>query len=183
LNPNNELVEYGQEGYLESMLNALKLVHLSKNTPATFDFIVKLHKTATKDISFTRSIYILGSMGNYQTERFIPGLRTKDSTIGGFGFNIFKSTYTMEGIDEIKNKYKHLASVSYEFVDIDFDKEEPDRIYPKISDRQIIESEINKILDNYYKSDKTNKDIAKFAHEMNLLHPFDDGNIRTIVFY
>ena len=159
----------GEKGYLRAMCAALKCVTESRGVSITTDFIVDLHQLATKDVLFKRMEQSGSGWGvEFLITEYKPALRTTANTPQGFGFYYVRSS--TEGIDEIKTKYGRFAEVY-----------EPLRRI-EIKNHTDIVQEMNIIIEQYYRSRRTNLDIAIFAHEMNLLHPFTDGNIRVITF-
>lgn len=160
----------GQPGYLCAMLNGLHLVTESKGQPLTTAFIIEMHRLIVEGVTFKK---FTGAGWSIHLEAFKPSLRENANTPYGFGFNIDNQTSTVDGISEINTKYARFATV-------EVGANNAMRLYVKLHAN--IQEEMELIVNRYNQSQRTNLDIATFAHEMNLLHPFTDGNIRTLTF-
>jgi len=191
----NPLAFEDEPGYHAAMYRAFELMERTINQPLTVDLIIALHDMAVDGVK------------KRQGPMFSKDVAS-EHTAGKFALSIanvsdagFKEMILMQkdraAFFEVKTEYgiplegddiDEITSDTYKFSenygDIRLVR------YGKLKNQSEVIDELQKLINKYYQniassngnSELIIKAIADFAHQADLLHPFDDGNVRTIVF-
>ncbi len=88
----------------------------------------------------------------------------------------FASNTTEDGLKELKNKL-----IGDSLRSVDKDKDGDLVLRRSYAEREVLYPLVKEIIDTYEKSSKSIRDIAKLCQDLDQLHPFNDGNVRTFV--
>lgn len=149
-----------EPGYLAGLSRGLNYALKHQNDSLTVEFIEELRRQATEEVAKTNDTSF-------------------NKEIGGNGtrFNlIMDSNMSKDGLAEFEEKVKNdpLRTIGTE-------ADGGRYLSRKAADRATLSPHVKKILDTYENSKKTIRDIVILSQDLDQLHPFNDGNVRTFV--
>jgi len=149
-----------EPGYLAGLSRGLSYVLENKDAPLTVESIEEIRRRATEDV---------GKIDRTFFNKEIGGNRVSFELAIG-------SNATPDGIYDLKEKMKNDPNRSVA-------KNDEGKL--ELRRRKMTRAElyplVKKILDNYEKSAKSIRDMIMLCQDLDQLHPFNDGNIRTFV--
>ncbi len=189
-----------EPGYHAAMYRAFELMEHTINQPLTVDLIVALHDMAIDGVKtekgslFAKGIISEPKKGKFGlTNRGLSGSNVSDAGFKEMVLQIKNTDAFFEIKDQYNNTidddfYEKVINDTYTFSQMCADKIELYR-YGKLNSPAEVIKQLQELINTYYQNissasspELTLKAIADFAHQANLLHPFWDGNIRTLVF-
>lgn len=149
-----------EPGYLAGMAQGMNFALKNYQQKLSVEFFEELRKTTTAPVKKQNDTEFREKIGGNATRYNL----------------ILSSNATKEGIEELKNKLAH--DPLRKIVNNRDGVPGLERAYVE---RDILYPRVQKIIDDYENSPKIIKDIARLCQDLDQLHPFNDGNVRTFV--
>lgn len=190
----------GEKGYLNAMINTFFYMLKTIDEPLSIERIINLHDMTVKNVSNIASKN--GLRDQISFFEFLPGknmtlagLRQLKEKYGSFVRLHWEGDKDPFAEVELPDEKNQEEEESFEFrltydhlmrVDPLWEKKSMEENKGEI--KKFIENQLGLIINEFNeaiveaKQEDKLKIIAEFIHKLDLLHPFQDGNVRTFVF-